>query len=110
MSELPRERELSVGAREAWARHLGRPPADDLRRPLPTGWLAGAAHETALATPDRPAVEVDGELLTHGELDERAGRFAGWLLDGRVQPGDVVLLSSPSSLAFVVAYLGVLRA
>jgi malonyl-CoA/methylmalonyl-CoA synthetase len=72
--------------------------------------LAGVAHETALASPERPAIDVDGALLTHGALDERAGRMAGGLLDAGIEPGDVVLLSSASSLDFVVAYLGVLRA
>jgi malonyl-CoA/methylmalonyl-CoA synthetase len=110
MSELPQGAEVSERCRDAWAQHLGYPPADDLRERLCRGSLAAAAHETALAVPDRPAIEVDGDVLTHGELDERAGRTAGWLAEHGVGAGDIVLLSSPSSLAFVVAYLGVLRA
>ncbi len=110
VSELPPQDEVSERSRDAWAQHLGHPPADDLRQRLAAGSLAGAAHETALAAPACPAIDVDGEGLTHGELDERAGRMAGWLADRGVGAGDVVLLSSPSSLAFVFAYLGVLRA
>jgi malonyl-CoA/methylmalonyl-CoA synthetase len=110
MSTLPTDRAVSEASREAWSKHLGHPPADDLRERLAAGSLAGAAHETALTCPDRPALEVDGELLTHGAVDERAGRMAGWLLENGLGPGDIVLLSSRSSVAFVVAYLGVLRA
>jgi malonyl-CoA/methylmalonyl-CoA synthetase len=36
--------------------------------------------------------------------------MAGWLRDREVQPDDVVLLSGPSSLNLVTAYLGTLRA
>lgn len=110
MSALPEDQAVSEASRSAWSAHLGHPPPGELREQLAAGSLAGAAHETALAAPERPAIEVDGELVTHGALDERAGRMAGWLLATRVEPGDVVLLSSPSSLDFVVAYLGVLRA
>jgi malonyl-CoA/methylmalonyl-CoA synthetase len=110
MTSLPRDPEVSERSRAAWARHLGYRPAAELRDQLAEGSLAGAAHETALAAPDRPAVEVDGEVLTHGALDDRAARMAGWLAGNGVSPGDVVLISSPTSLAFVAAYFGVLRA
>jgi malonyl-CoA/methylmalonyl-CoA synthetase len=101
---------VSEAARDAWSKHLGHPPGDDLRQRLAAGSLAGAAQETASAWPDRPALEVDGELLTHGALEDRAGRMAGWLTENGLVPGDIVLISSRASLAFAVAYLGVLRA
>jgi len=110
MSELVRDADVSGRARDAWARHLGYEPSRDLRTRLSAGSLAAAAHETALAGPDRPAIEVDGQGLTHGELDQRAGRMAGWLVSQGIGAGDVVLLSAPSSLDFAAAYLGVLRA
>ena len=97
-------------ARAAWATHIGAPPPHDLRAQLGAGSIALAAHETAVRDPSRPALEIDGVALTHGELDERAARMAGWLRGRGVNPGEVVLISSPSSLALVIAYLGALRA
>jgi acyl-CoA synthetase (AMP-forming)/AMP-acid ligase II len=68
--------------------------------------LAAAAADRA---PDRVAVTVDGEPVTHAELDDAAGRVAAWLA-GRVHAGDRVLLAARSSLGFVRCYLGALRA
>jgi acyl-CoA synthetase (AMP-forming)/AMP-acid ligase II len=68
--------------------------------------LAAAA---ASRFPDRVAVTVDGEPLTHAALDEESGRVAGWLAR-RVAPGDRVLLAAGASLGFVRCYLGALRA
>ncbi|MGH3237018.1 MAG: class I adenylate-forming enzyme family protein, partial [Streptosporangiaceae bacterium] len=59
--------------------------------------------------PDRVAVTVDGEPVTHAELDEAAGRVAAWLAS-RVRPGDRVLLAAGASAGFVRCYLGALRA
>jgi len=68
--------------------------------------LAAAAADRV---PDRIAVTVDGEPVTHAELDAGAGRVAAWLA-GRVQAGDRVLLAAGSSLGFLRCYLGALRA
>jgi len=64
---------------------------------------------SAAAVPDRVAVTVDGEPVTHAELDEGAARVAGWLAR-RVRPGDRVLLAAGASVGFVRCYLGALRA
>lgn len=93
-----------------WRTHL--PGVPDLRQ-----FASGLGDETipALATaaaervPDRIAVTVDGEPVTHAELDAGAGRVAAWLA-GRVHVGDRVLLAAGSSLGFVRCYLGALRA
>ena len=68
--------------------------------------LAAAA---ASRVPDRVAVTVDGEPVTHARLDEEAGRVASWLAT-RVNPGDRVLLAAGASTGFVRCYLGALRA
>ena len=68
--------------------------------------LAAAA---ASRVPDRVAVTVDGEPVTHARLDEEAGRVAAWLAT-RVNPGDRVLLAAGASTGFVRCYLGALRA
>jgi acyl-CoA synthetase (AMP-forming)/AMP-acid ligase II len=59
--------------------------------------------------PDRVAVTVDGEPVTHAEIDEGAGRVAAWLAT-RIRPGDRVLLVAGASISFAHCYLGALRA
>src|SRR5271157_1824642 len=68
--------------------------------------LAAAAADRV---PDRVAVTVDGEAVTHAELDDAAGRVAAWLAK-RVPRGDRVLLAAGPSAGFVRCYLGALRA
>jgi acyl-CoA synthetase (AMP-forming)/AMP-acid ligase II len=71
--------------------------------------IPALAATAADRVPDRVAVTVDGEPVSHAELDDAAGRVAAWLA-GRVQAGDRVLLAARSSLGFVRCYLGALRA
>jgi len=95
----------------AWRGHLGRDLApDELRRELTSGSLAEAFHTTAAATPGRPALELDGNVMTHGELDQLAAQLAGWIARSGIDAGDRVLLCAGSSLPLVGAYLGALRA
>jgi malonyl-CoA/methylmalonyl-CoA synthetase len=96
---------------DAWRRH-GADPGDPgaLRERLAAGTLPAVVASTAAERADHPALDIDGEQVTHGELDTRAGRVAAWLLDGGVAAGDRVLLCAPSSVDLVAAYLGVLRA
>jgi malonyl-CoA/methylmalonyl-CoA synthetase len=97
----------------AWRRHLGDDGvggAEALRTRLAEGALASCFSQVAARRPGAPALEVDGECATHGELDERAARVAGFLARQGVKPGERVLLCAPTSLDLVVAYLGTLRA
>jgi acyl-CoA synthetase (AMP-forming)/AMP-acid ligase II len=71
--------------------------------------LPALAAASASASPDRVAVTVDGEPVTHAGLDEASGRVAAWL-GRRVRPGDRVLLAAGASIGFVRCYLGALRA
>jgi acyl-CoA synthetase (AMP-forming)/AMP-acid ligase II len=97
-------------SRAAWHTHA--PGAGDMERyvaalggqPIPA--LAAVAADRF---PDRVAVTVDGEPVTHAELDQDAGRVASWLAE-RVGPGDRVLLAAGPSIGFVRCYLGALRA
>jgi malonyl-CoA/methylmalonyl-CoA synthetase len=101
----------SAAALRAWARHLGaEPDPDALRAELAAGTLTEAFHRTAERYPDRPALAVGGVVVTHGELDERAGRLGRWLRERGVERGDRVLVAGASSVDLVAAYLGVLRA
>ena len=93
-----------------WRTHL--PGVADVRH-----YVAGLGDETipALAAaaadrvPDRIALTADGDPVTHGGLDDAAGRVAAWLAS-RVRPGDRVLLAAGASAGFVRCYLGALRA
>jgi malonyl-CoA/methylmalonyl-CoA synthetase len=94
----------------AWSRHLGEQVEPDaLLERLTAGTLAEAFHSTAAASPDRPALEVDGHARTHGELDAQAAGWAGALAARGVGGGDAVLIAAPSSIDLVEAYLGALR-
>ena len=76
---------------------------------------AGAATIPELATrsaqrvPHRVAVSVDGQPVTHGQLDAEAKQAAGWLA-GRLGRGERMLLAAGTSLGFLRWYLGALRA
>src|SRR5215470_4037431 len=107
--------ETEMSAYETWSRagwraHL--PGIGDI-----TAYVAGLGdatiHEFAAASadrvPDRIALDVDGEEVTHQTLDGGAARVAGWL-SARLAPGDRVLLAARSSPGFVRCYLGALRA
>jgi acyl-CoA synthetase (AMP-forming)/AMP-acid ligase II len=72
------------------------------------GSIPALAAVSAARYPDRVAVAVDGEPLTHGQLDADAARIAGWLRQ-RLEPGDRVLLVAGTSPGFVRWYLGALR-
>ena len=103
--------EPSATAVRAWERHLGQavdPVA--LREELAAGTLTDALRRTALEDPGRPALEVGGTAVSHGELDARAARVGGRLRELGVAPGDRVLVAGASSVGLVAAYLGILRA
>ena len=93
-----------------WRTHLpGVTDVPDYVARLGDESLPALAAASASAGPDRVAVTVDGEPVTHAELDEASGRVAAWLAR-RVRPGDRVLLAAGSSIGFVRCYLGALRA
>ena len=97
-------------SRSSWRRHL--PEAADpaaLVAGLGEGTIHGLAHATAIAAPDRPAVQTGEAALTHGEVDVTASRVSGWLAR-RITPGDRVLLKGTSSFDWLGGYLGTLRA
>lgn len=101
---------VRAAAERAWRAHLGAGARlGGLAERLAAGSLAQAFHATAVAHPRRPALTIDGEHATHGELDVRAALLAGWLAATGVGDDDAVLVSGPPSLTLVVAYLAALR-
>ena len=73
------------------------------------GTIPGLAAASARRVPDRVAVSVDGQPVTHGQLDAGARQAAAWLA-ARLVPGDRMLLAARSGLGFLRWYLGALRA
>jgi acyl-CoA synthetase (AMP-forming)/AMP-acid ligase II len=97
-------------SRAGWAAHL--PGAADVPghvASLGGATIPGLAAASADRVPDRVALAIDGDEITHAGLDAGAARVAGWLA-ARLDPGDRVLLAARSSVGFVRCYLGALRA
>ena len=97
-------------SRAGWAAHL--PDVPDIPAHvagLGAGTIPGLAAASADRVPDRVALSIDGEQITHADLNAGAAQVAAWLA-ARTQPGDRVLLAARSSLGFVRCYLGALRA
>jgi long-chain acyl-CoA synthetase len=67
--------------------------------------LAGAVAEDAA----RPAIKLDDQGLTYGQLDDAAGRVAGMLRAQGVQPGDRVAVQLPTVPFFPIVFYGALR-
>jgi acyl-CoA synthetase (AMP-forming)/AMP-acid ligase II len=67
------------------------------------------AQASAARVPDKLAMTIDSESITHGSLDASAASAAGWFAS-RFDRGSRIVLVGPSSLGFVRCYLGALRA
>ena len=97
-------------SRAGWRAHL--PGVGDIGAHvagLGEATIHGLAAAAAGRVPDRVALDVDGEEVTHATLDAGAERIAGWLA-ARLEPGGRVLIAARSSPGFVRCYLGALRA
>src|SRR6202161_1901381 len=89
-----------------WRRHL--PGIDDVG-----SFAAGLGGETipalaaaaAAAVPGRVAVAVDGQAITHAELDAAAARVAGWL-SRRIRAGGRVARGAGRRSGLVRCYPG----
>ena len=93
-----------------WRTHLpGVADVPDYVTGLGDETIPALAAAAASRVPDRVAVTVDGEPVTHAGLDDEAGRVAAWLAT-RIRPGDRVLFAAGASTGFVRCYLGALRA
>ena len=104
--------------------HVGRGPTPDSDRP----WLAhydpgvpaeveippipvdGLLRGSAERAPDRTAMVFFGARTSYAQLDRAADRFAHVLRSMGVEKGDRVSLHLPTSPAFVIAFMGAMRA
>jgi acyl-CoA synthetase (AMP-forming)/AMP-acid ligase II len=97
-------------SRDGWQLHLpGTTDPATLVSTLGEETIPALAAQSARRAGGRLAISVDGDGVTHAQLDADAARLQAWLA-ARIQPGDRVLLAAGSSLGFVRAYLGALRA
>jgi acyl-CoA synthetase (AMP-forming)/AMP-acid ligase II len=95
---------------DGWREHLpGVADVELFAAGLGGDTIPALAAASADARPEHTAVTVDGQPLTHAQLDDGATRVAGWLAR-RIRPGDRVLLAAAASVGFVRCYLGALKA
>ncbi|KAL7003403.1 putative CoA ligase ccl9 [Sarracenia purpurea var. burkii] len=72
--------------------------------------LTGLLNQVAGQFPSRRAVSVSGKLdLTHARLKALIDQAACQLVAAGVKPGDVVALTFPNTVEFVIMFLAVIR-
>jgi len=67
-------------------------------------------EETARRSPNAPAVDDDGSIVTYKELDERANRIAHYLISEGVEPNARVCIFTAKNVGAYAALLGILKA
>ncbi|XAR53596.1 Oxalate--CoA ligase [Bertholletia excelsa] len=73
--------------------------------------LTSLLKKVAGEFPSRRAISVSGKFdLTHSRLQELVDRAASRLVAAGVNPGDVVALTFPNNVEFVIMFLAVIRA
>jgi len=71
--------------------------------------MVEALNRTARLDPDRPALTVDSETLTYGDLDRRTNQLARALASRGVRAGSYVTVALPNSIGFVETCLATLK-
>jgi acyl-CoA synthetase (AMP-forming)/AMP-acid ligase II len=92
-----------------WKRHWP-PGVDEATIQLPTEPISVILKRNAQAEPRKPALLFYGREVSFGELDEASDRFAGWLIERGLRPGDRVALFLENCPQFAIAYYGALKA
>src|ERR1700728_1406844 len=72
--------------------------------------LSSVFDQAAADHPDRPAVRMDGLVLSYAELQDAACRVTFLLSSLGVTPGDRVAIMLPNVPAFPIAFFGALGA
>ncbi|RUA17454.1 MAG: hypothetical protein DSY55_02140, partial [Clostridia bacterium] len=67
-------------------------------------------EEQVTEHPQRPAMRLEDEIISYGELNRRANRVAHYLRSLGVRPGELIGLSMERSFDVVVATLAILKA
>ncbi|KAM7504755.1 hypothetical protein LguiB_003659 [Lonicera macranthoides] len=72
--------------------------------------LSGLLKHVAGIFPSRRAISLSGKFdLTHAQLHQHIERAASLLVAAGVKPGDVVALTFPNTVEFVIMFLAVIR-
>ncbi|WP_328361441.1 acyl-CoA synthetase [Mycobacterium sp. NBC_00419] len=72
--------------------------------------IADLAEHAIDAVPDRVALICGDEQITYAELEEKANRFAHYLIDHGVKKDDKVGLYCRNRIEIVIAMLGIIKA
>ena len=72
--------------------------------------IADLAEHAIDAVPDRIALICGDEAITYAELEEKANRFAHYLIDHGVKKDDKVGLYCRNRIEIVIAMLGTIKA
>lgn len=72
--------------------------------------LTALLNKSAKDFPNRRAVSLSGRLdLTHAQLQQIVDHASSLLISAGINPGDVVALTFPNTIEFVVMFLAVIR-
>ncbi|KAK6925816.1 AMP-binding enzyme, C-terminal domain [Dillenia turbinata] len=73
--------------------------------------LTGLLSQVAEKFPDRRALSISGKFdLTHSRLQHLIEKAASRLISAGVKPGNVIALTFPNTVEFVITFLAVIRA
>ncbi len=100
--------EVTVGPDRPWLGHYEAGVPAEVEIPEVT--VDGLLRRAAERFPERDALIFYGARTSFRLLDQAVDRFAGYLAALGLVPGDRVSLHLPTSPAFVIAFLGTLRA
>ena len=78
---------------------------------MPVSHLCEYLETSARRVPERvAAADPEGGAVTYRDLNDRADRIAGFLVERGIRPGDRVGLAQPKSVASLCAIFGILKA
>ncbi|MFC3123732.1 amino acid adenylation domain-containing protein [Pseudoroseomonas globiformis] len=97
---------LATPAEAEWLLH----GLNNTAQPVPDTTLAALIATRMRATPEAPALEFNGAVLSYAELDARSAALAATLRERGAGPWRIVAVALERSVELVVALLAVVRA
>jgi long-chain acyl-CoA synthetase len=108
MTTVERAPDIVPGGDRPWLAHYEAGVPAEIEIPAVT--VDGLLREAAKRWPERAALVFFNKRTSYAELDRAVDRFAHALRALGVEPGDRVSLHLPTSPAFVIGFMGALRA
>lgn len=71
--------------------------------------LGNIIDPSAQCFPEHPAICIDDQTISYGELKALTNRVATALIASGITPGDRVALNVPNSLEWIVFYYGAIK-